>query len=99
MLTAAFWAATVQRVIRSFAASLVALLVGNGGTQRLWLSDVGYGDVSTYRRLTPGLYAVSMRPHNAPSTTKPGIAGTATGGTGPAFGDIEQTSPPAPPAA
>jgi hypothetical protein len=51
----------------------VYLTAFSGGTQRLWLSDVGYGDVSSYRRLTPGLYAVSMRPHNAPATTKPAL--------------------------
>jgi uncharacterized protein DUF4397 len=63
----------------------VYLTAFSGGTQRLWLSDVGYGDVSTYRRLTPGLYAVSMRPHNAPSTTKPALTWSVNLGAGRAY--------------
>jgi hypothetical protein len=35
----------------------------------LWLSNVGYGDVSGYQRLAPGAYTVAMRPHNAAATT------------------------------
>src|SRR6201996_1600885 len=59
----------------------------SGGTTTLALSDVGYGDVSKYQRLEPGLYTVGMRPAGAsPSTpvafswkldAKPGAAFTA----------------------
>ena len=58
-----------------------------GGTTTLALSNVGYGDVSKYQRLEPGLYTVGMRPAGAsPSTpvvfswkldAKPGAAFTA----------------------
>jgi len=58
-----------------------------GGTTTLALSNVGYGDVSNYQRLDPGLYTVGMRPAGAsPSTpvafswkldAKPGAAFTA----------------------
>jgi hypothetical protein len=41
----------------------------SGKTTHLWLADVGYGDVSPYRRLAAGGYTVSMRPHNAPAST------------------------------
>jgi hypothetical protein len=41
----------------------------SGKTTRLWLSNVGYGDVSDYRRLAPGAYTVALRPHNAPAST------------------------------
>ncbi len=51
----------------------VYLTAFSGGTQTLWLSDVGYGDVSSYRRIEPGTYAVSMRPHGAPASTKPAL--------------------------
>lgn len=40
-----------------------------GGTTHMWLSDVGYGDVSPYRRLAAGTYTVAMRPHGAPAST------------------------------
>jgi hypothetical protein len=59
----------------------------SGGTTTLALSNVGYGDVSKYQRLDPGLYTVGMRPAGAsPSTpvvfswkldAKPGAAFTA----------------------
>jgi hypothetical protein len=58
-----------------------------GGTTTLALSKVGYGDISSYQRLAPGLYSVGMRPAGAdPSTpvaiswkldAKPGAAFTA----------------------
>jgi hypothetical protein len=58
-----------------------------GGTTTLALSNVGYGDISGYQRLQPGLYTVGMRPAGAdPSTpaaiswkldAKPGSAFTA----------------------
>jgi hypothetical protein len=42
-----------------------------GGTTKLWLANVGYGAVSPYRRLSPGVYAVAMRPHGAAASTPP----------------------------
>lgn len=58
-----------------------------GGTRKLWLSDVGYGDVSSYERFPSGTYAVSMRKHGAAASSpavltwtialKPGAAYTA----------------------
>ena len=47
----------------------VYLTAFSGGTTTLWLSDVGYGDVSPYRRIAAGDYAVSMRPHGASMAT------------------------------
>jgi hypothetical protein len=47
-----------------------------GGRTTLWLSNVGYGDVSGYRRVPAGTYAVSMRPHGAPAATKPALTWT-----------------------
>lgn len=82
MFTAAFWKATIQRVIRSFAASLVALLTA-GGTGLLntdWDNSLS----------TAGMAAVV--------TLLLCVAGeTFTNGAGPAFGTVEITSPPAPP--
>jgi len=48
-----------------------------GGTTTLWLSSVGYGDVSPYRLVKPGLYAVSMRAHGASPSTPPALRWTA----------------------
>jgi hypothetical protein len=47
----------------------VYLTAFSGGTTTLWLSDVGYGDVSPYRRIASGEYAVSMRPHGVSAAT------------------------------
>src|SRR6266516_5787893 len=47
----------------------VYLTAFSGGTTTLWLSSVGYGDVSPYQWLKPGEYAVSMRPHGAAPST------------------------------
>lgn len=41
----------------------------SGATAALWLSDVGYGDVSKYRTIKPGLYFVSMRKHGAAASS------------------------------
>jgi len=41
----------------------------SGGTTTLALSYVGYGDVSKYQRLQPGLYTVGMRPAGASPST------------------------------
>jgi Domain of unknown function (DUF4397) len=47
-----------------------------GGTSTLWLSGVGYGDVSPYNRLPAGVYAVSMRPHGAAASTPAALSWT-----------------------
>jgi hypothetical protein len=47
----------------------VYLSAFSGGTSTLWLSSVSYGDVSPYRSIAPGVYAVSMRPHGAAAST------------------------------
>jgi hypothetical protein len=54
----------------------VYLTAFSGGTSTLWLSDVGYGDVSPYRHIAAGTYAVSMRPHGAPASQKPALTWT-----------------------
>jgi Domain of unknown function (DUF4397) len=54
----------------------VYLTAFSGGTSTLWLSDVGYGDVSAYRQIAAGVYAVSMRPHGAPTSQKPVLSWT-----------------------
>src|ERR1700753_4423563 len=41
----------------------------SGGTTTLALSNVGYGDVSKYQRLQPGLYTVGMRSAGASPST------------------------------
>ncbi len=56
-----------------------------GGTTSLWLSNVGYGDVSPYERITPGLYAVSMRPHGQPQTTPAALSWNVNAQPGEAF--------------
>jgi hypothetical protein len=47
-----------------------------GGSSKLWLSGVGYGDFSGYRRMPPGQYAVSMRPQGAAPTTAAALSWT-----------------------
>ncbi|MDQ2750616.1 MAG: DUF4397 domain-containing protein [Pseudonocardiales bacterium] len=54
----------------------VYLTAFSGGTSTLWLSDVGYGDVSGYRQMPPGVYAVSMRPHGTSATRPPVLSWT-----------------------
>ncbi|MEP7021070.1 MAG: DUF4397 domain-containing protein [Pseudonocardiales bacterium] len=56
-----------------------------GGTTMLWLSSVGYGDVSSYERVTPGLYAVAMRPHGAAASTPAALSWTLKAGAGRAY--------------
>lgn len=56
-----------------------------GGTAKLWLSSVGYGDVSGYQRVTPGLYAVSMRLHGAAASTPAALSWTLNAGAGKAY--------------
>jgi hypothetical protein len=56
-----------------------------GGSTQLWLSGVGYGDVSPYRRLAAGLYAVSMRAHGASESTPPALSWTLNARAGQAY--------------
>ena len=56
-----------------------------GGTTTLWLSTVGYGDVSPYEWLKPGVYAVSMRPHGAAASTPAALSWTFTAKAGHAY--------------
>jgi hypothetical protein len=82
LFTAAFWRATIQRVLRSFAASLGGLLTadGTGILNARWtdqLSAAGMAALITLLLCVAG--------------------GTVTKGAGPAWGAAEVTSPPAPP--
>lgn len=63
----------------------VYLTAFSGGTSTLWLSSVGYGDVSAYRRLTAGLYAVSMRPHGQPASVPAALTWTLDAHAGSAY--------------
>lgn len=56
-----------------------------GGTTTLALSDVGYGDVSDYQRIEPGLYTVGMRPAGADPSTPAVISWTLDAKPGQAF--------------
>jgi Domain of unknown function (DUF4397) len=57
----------------------------SGKTTKLWLTDVGYGDVSPYFRLAPGLYVVSMRLHGAAASTPPAFSWNANVQAGSAY--------------
>jgi uncharacterized protein DUF4397 len=63
----------------------VYLSAFSGGTSALWLSSVSYGDVSGYRSITPGVYAVSMRPHGAAASTAPVLTWTVNIAPGSAY--------------
>jgi hypothetical protein len=63
----------------------VYLTAFSGGTTKLWLSGVGYGDFSGYRRMSPGQYAVSMRPHGAAVSTAAALSWTVRLGAGKAY--------------
>jgi sortase (surface protein transpeptidase) len=56
-----------------------------GGTTTLALSNVGYGDVSGYKPLTPGLYTVGMRPAGADPSTPVVFSWTLDAKSGAAF--------------
>jgi hypothetical protein len=56
-----------------------------GGSVTLWLSGVGYGDVSPYQRFAPGVYAVSMRPHGAAASTPAALSWTLNARAGQAY--------------
>lgn len=85
MFTAAFWRATVQRMIRAAAAAVAGAYFG-GDLMFDVLNINGWRDVLTLAGST------------AVGTLLLCLAGDAlTSGDGPAFGTIEITSPPAPP--
>jgi len=63
----------------------VYLTAFSGGTTTLWLSSVGYGDVSPYNWLKPGPYAVAMRPHGAAASTPAALSWTFTAKAGHAY--------------
>ncbi|MDT4914168.1 MAG: hypothetical protein QOC66_3296 [Pseudonocardiales bacterium] len=63
----------------------VYLTAFKGKTTKLWLAGVGYGDVSGYERFTPGLYAVSMRPHGAAASTPAALSWTLDARAGAAY--------------
>jgi Domain of unknown function (DUF4397) len=54
----------------------------SGKKSTLWLSNVGYGDVSGYESIAAGIYAVSMRLHGASPSSPAALSWTlnATGG-------------------
>ena len=56
-----------------------------GGTTKLALSDVGYGDVSDYQSIPAGLYTVGMRPAGADPSTPVAISWTLDAKPGEAF--------------
>jgi hypothetical protein len=56
-----------------------------GGTTKLALSDVGYGDVSNYESIPAGLYTVGMRPAGADPSTPVAISWTLDAKPGEAF--------------
>lgn len=63
----------------------VYLTAAAGESTHLWLSGVGYGDVSPYRRLPAGLYAVSMRAHGAAPSTPAALTWTLNARAGQAY--------------
>jgi hypothetical protein len=63
----------------------VYLTAFSGGSTKLWLAGVGYGDFSAYRRMPAGQYAVSMRPHGAAVTTAAALSWTVTLQAGQAY--------------
>lgn len=76
MFSGEFWAATIQRVIRSFAASLLALLTADG----TGILDTDWGS----RLSTAGMAAIT--------TLLFCVAGGFGPGNGPAFGGVEETT-------
>jgi hypothetical protein len=61
-------------------------LTGFGGNSAtLWLSNVGYGDVSGYESIKPGVYAVSMRLHGASPATPAALSWTLNARAGHAY--------------
>jgi hypothetical protein len=63
----------------------VYLTAFSGGTTKLALSNVGYGDVSDYQTIPAGLYTVGMRPAGADPSTPVAISWTLDAKPGGAF--------------
>jgi hypothetical protein len=63
----------------------VYLTAFSGGTSKLALSNVGYGDVSDYQTIPAGLYTVGMRPAGADPSTPVAISWTLDAKPGEAF--------------
>ena len=63
----------------------VYLTAYSGGHSVFWLSNVGYGDVSPYRRLKPGPYIVSMRAHGAKASSPAALSWTLNARAGGAY--------------
>jgi hypothetical protein len=63
----------------------VYLQAVSGGRLTLWITGETYGEVSGYQRLTPGVYAVSMRPHGAPASTPAAVTWTLDARAGRAY--------------
>ncbi len=57
----------------------------SGGATKLWVTNEGYGGISKYQRIAPGAYVVSMRPHNAPVSSKPVVTWTLDAKAGAAY--------------
>jgi hypothetical protein len=57
----------------------------SGGSTKLFLSSVGYGDVSNYARLKTGVYAVSMRKAGASAHSPAALSWTLHAHAGQAF--------------
>ena len=57
----------------------------SGASSKVWQSDVGYGDVTAYRTLKPGLYLVAMRVHGAPASSPAGLKWTLNARAGRAY--------------
>jgi Domain of unknown function (DUF4397) len=61
-------------------------LTGFGGSSAtLWLANVGYGDVSGYESIKPGVYAVSMRLHGASANSPAALSWTLNAQAGHAY--------------
>lgn len=54
----------------------VDVLVTSFSGETVRLDGVGYGDVSTYRRIEPGSYTVQMRAADAPESSPPVVSGS-----------------------
>lgn len=57
----------------------------SGGSTTLWVSNEKYGSISAYQRIAPGAYVVSMRPHDAPASTRPTLTWTLNATAGSAY--------------
>lgn len=57
----------------------------SGGATKLWVTNEGYGSISQYQRINPGVYVVSMRPHSAPASSAPVLTWTLEAKAGAAY--------------